>query len=105
MRWFGKQLGSLSDFISLNKQLFDYISEEDVYSYGTEFQVPVCVISGSCDWVTPVKYTEDYYNAITAPRKEMQLIEGWGHTVPQENPEEFADTLKKMLKDLVGETN
>ena len=47
----------------------------------------------------PLKYTEDYYNAITAPRKEMQLIEGWGHTVPQENPKEFADTLKKMLPD------
>lgn len=54
-----------------------------------------------CDWVTPVKYTEDYYNAITAPGKEMQLIEGWGHTVPQENPKEFADTLKKMLEDMV----
>ena len=26
-----------------------------------------------CDWVMPVKYTEDYYNAITAPRKEMQF--------------------------------
>ena len=54
-----------------------------------------------CDWVMPVKYTEDYYNAITAPRKEMQLIEGWVHTVPQENPKEFADTLKKMLEDMV----
>ncbi len=31
----------------------------------------------------------------------MQLIEGWGHTVPQENPKEFADTLKKMLEDMV----
>ena len=49
----------------------------------------------------PVKYTEDYYNAITAPGKEMQLIEGWGHTVPQENPKEFTDTLKKMLEDMV----
>lgn len=52
-----------------------------------------------------MKYTEDYYKAITAPRKEMQLIEGWGHTVPQENPEEFADTFKKPLENLMGETN
>ena len=35
----------------------------------------------------------------------MQLIEGWGHTVPQENPKEFADTLKKLLENLMGETN
>lgn len=95
--WFGKQMGSFSDFVDLNRQLFDYISSEDVYAYGTEFRVPVGFVSGSCDWVTPVKCTEDYYNAITAPKKEMRLIDGWGHTVPQENPEEFADTLKQVI--------
>lgn len=95
--WFGKQLGSLSDFVALNRQLFDYISREDVYAYGTEFQIPVGFISGSDDWVTPVKFTEDYYHTITAPKKEMQLIDGWGHTVPQESPKEFADTLKQVI--------
>lgn len=48
------------------------------YAYGTEYQVPVGFISGSCDWTTPVKYAEDYYHAITAPKKELQLIDGWG---------------------------
>lgn len=99
--WFGKQLGSLSDFVDLNKQLFDYISSEDVYAYGTDYQVPVGFISGSCDWTTPVKYTEDYFNAITAPMKEMQLIDGWGHTVPQESPKEFADTLMQVLYEIM----
>ena len=99
--WFGKQLGSLAEFVDLNGQLFDYISREDVYAYGTEFQVPVGFISGSCDWITPVKYTEDYYNTITAPQKEMRLIDGWGHTVPMENPEEFAETLKQVLNEIM----
>ena len=66
-------------------------------AYGTEYQVPVGFISGSCDWTTPVKYTEDYYHAITAPKKELQLIDGWGHTVPLESPKEFADTLTRVL--------
>lgn len=99
--WFGKQLGSFSDFVDLNRQLFDYISSEDVYAYGTEFQVPAGFISGSCDWITPVKYTEDYFNTITAPRKEMRLIDGWGHTVPMENPKEFADTLMQVLDEIM----
>lgn len=99
--WFGKQMGSLSGFIELNGQLFDYISSEDVYAYGTTFQMPVGFISGSCDWITPVKYTEDYFNTITAPKKEMRLIEGWGHTVPQENPKEFADVLKQVINDIM----
>lgn len=98
--WFGKQLGGSSDFAELNRQLFDYISTEDVYAYGTEYQIPVGFISGSCDWITPVKYTEDYFHAITAPRKEMRLIDGWGHMVPQENPKEFADALLCMLENI-----
>lgn len=99
--WFGKQLGSLSDFVDLNRQLFDYISSEDVYAYGTEFQVPVGFISGSCDWITPVKYTEDYFNTITAPEKEMQLIDGWGHNVPLENPKEFAEVLTQIINKIM----
>lgn len=100
--WFGKQLGNLSDFVALNSQLFDYISTEDVYAYGTEYQIPVGFISGSCDWITPVKYTEDYFHTITAPKKEMQLIDGWGHTVPQESPKEFADTLMQVLETITN---
>lgn len=99
--WFGKQLGSLSDFVDLNRQLFDYISNEDVYAYGTEFQIPVGFISGSCNWIIPVKYTEDYFNTITAPEKEMQLIDGWGHTVPLENPKEFAEVLTQAINKIM----
>lgn len=99
--WFGKQMGSLSGFIELNGQLFDSISSEDVYAYGTTFQMPVGFISGSCDWITPVKYTEDYFNTITAPKKEMRLIDGWGHTVPQENSKEFADVLMQVINDIM----
>lgn len=99
--WFGKQMGSLSDFIELNGQLFDYISSEDVYAYGTTFRIPVGFISGSCDWITPVKYTEDYFNTITAPQKEMRLIDGWGHTVPQESPQEFAGTLIQVISEIM----
>lgn len=102
--WFGKQIGSLADFVELNGQLFDYISSEDVYAYGITFQIPVGFISGSCDWITPVKYTEDYFNTITAPKKEMRLIDGWGHTVPQESPEEFADALIKVINEIWQES-
>lgn len=101
--WFTKQLGNLSDFMELNRQLFDYISMEDVYAYGTEYQVPVGFISGSCDWTAPVKYTEDYFNVITAPKKKMQLIDGWGHNVPLESPKEFAETLMQVLDEILNE--
>lgn len=99
IRWFLIQL-NFSKFVKINKSLFDYIGQEDVYAYGTEFQMPVGFISGSCDWITPVQYTKDYYDKITAPKKDMKLIEGWGHSVPQENPKEFASALKQMITEL-----
>jgi pimeloyl-ACP methyl ester carboxylesterase len=99
IRWFLLQL-NLSKFVKINQSLFDYIGQEDVYFYGTEFQMPVGFISGSCDWITPVQYTKDYYHTITAPKKEMKLIEGWGHMLPLENPKEFASALKQMIAEL-----
>lgn len=71
-----------------------------MYDYGTRYHIPVGFISGSCDWVTPVDCMMDYYNAIQAPVKKVQLINGWGHNVPHENPEEFAHVLKSMLNEL-----
>lgn len=99
IRWYLLQL-NLEKFVLLNSSLFDYINEEDIYAYGTEFRVPVGFISGSCDWVTPVDCTKDYYDTIEAPNKQMELIEDWGHTVPMENPKEFADVLMDLLDDL-----
>ena len=101
LRWFIKQLGSFEDFINLNQQLFDYILVEDVRDYGLEYQVPVGFISGSEDWITPVKYSEDYYNAVSAPMKDIALIDGCGHSPHYDSPTEFCDILKEMLNEFM----
>ena len=31
----------------------------------------------------------------------MKLIDGWGHTVPQESPKEFADTLIQVINEIM----
>ena len=98
LRWFIKQLGSFEDFINLNQHLFDYIMVADVREYGLEYQVPVGFISGSEDWITPVKYSEDYYNAVSAPKKDIALIDGCGHSPHYDSPKEFCDELKGMLE-------
>lgn len=101
LRWFIKQLGSFEDFINLNQHLFDYIMVADVREYGLEYQVPVGFISGSEDWITPVKYSEDYYDAVSAPMKDIALIDGCGHSPHYDSPEEFCDELKEMLEDFL----
>lgn len=102
LRWFLKQMGDFEDYINYNKQLFDYILVGDVTSYGTEYKVPAGFISGSCDWVTPVKYSEDYYNAISAPIKDIALIDGCGHSPFYDDPVGFTNALEEMLDDMLN---
>ncbi len=97
LRWFLKQMGDFQEYVMLNQQLFDYIMVADVRDYGLEYQVPVGFISGSADWITHVKYSEDYYNAVSAPKKDIALIDGCGHSPHYDSPEEFCDELKGML--------
>jgi pimeloyl-ACP methyl ester carboxylesterase len=97
LRWFFKQLGDFQEYVKLNQQLFDYIMVADVLQYGMEYQVPVGFISGSDDWTTPVKYSEDYYNAVSAPIKGFAVIDGCGHSPHYDSPEEFCNELKEML--------
>lgn len=103
LRWFLIQM-NMNKFERLNQSLFEYIEGKSIYDFGTEYKMPVGFISGSCDWVTPVDCTRDYCDKINAPKKSMALIEGWGHSVPQENPKDFAAALKEMLETLTEST-
>lgn len=97
VRWQLMPAVDLDRYLELNCQLFDYVMETDVRDYGLEYQVPVGFISGSQDWTTPVKYSEDYYNLIEAPEKQFKLIDGCGHSPEFADPEMFCDVLKNML--------
>lgn len=99
LRWFMEQAGDFEDYVALNAQLFDYIMTADVRDYGLDYEVPVGFISGSCDWITPVKYAEDYCNLIDAPQKQFFQLDGCGHSPQYDAPEEFSETLKRILEE------
>lgn len=101
LRWFLRQMGDFEEYVKLNQQLFDHIMVADVRDYGLEYQVPVGFISGADDWTTPVKYSKDYYNAVSAPMKDIALIDGCGHSPHYDSPEEFCDELKGMLEEFL----
>lgn len=97
-KWQLKSMEGIDTVYNLNKQLYDYVLRTNVYDYGTNYQMPVYFISGSYDWTCPIELTEDYYNNITAPEKDMVLLEGCGHTPHADSPEEFCEILKALLK-------
>ena len=97
LRWFMKQMGDLGEYFALNRHLYDSLLITDVRDFGLEYQVPVGFISGSDDWTTPVKYSEDYCNLISAPEKKTVWINGCGHSPQYDDPEAFCKALKGML--------
>jgi pimeloyl-ACP methyl ester carboxylesterase len=103
LRWFLRQMGDFQEYIKQNQQLFDSIMVADVRQYGMDYQVPVGFISGSDDWTTPVKYSEEYYNAVSAPIKDFATINGCGHSPQYDSPEEFCSELNRMLNEFIEE--
>ena len=93
-RWFLIQLGDMGKYFDMNKPLFDYTKAFDAEQTGTDYAVPVYFISGSDDWICPVDSVKDYYNSITAPSKDLALIEGCGHNVQYSLPEDFAKAVR-----------
>ena len=100
LRWFMKQMGDLGEYFDLNRHLYDYlIASADFREYGMEYQVPVGFITGGCDWTTPAKYAQDYCETITAPAKQIHIMDGCGHSPQYDLPEEFCALVKEMLAD------
>ncbi len=60
-----------------------------------EIDVPVLIIVGSDDRLTPVKYSEFFRSVI--PNSELVVVEGAGHMVMLEKAEEFNAALKDFL--------
>lgn len=61
------------------------------------YQVPMYFISGGNDYITPFSAVQSYYEKITAPNKNMILIDGAGHNPFIDVPKEFADKVKQLL--------
>ena len=101
LKWFLKQVRDLDEYFALNHQLFDYTMITDIREQRCTYRVPVGFISGSQDWITPVKYSEDYYHLINAPKKNFCLINGCGHYPQFDDPVAFCKEFKSMFDDFL----
>jgi len=60
-----------------------------------KLDMPVLVLCGRHDMVTPPEYSEEL--AALIPTAQLTWIEGAGHMVPMERPQALADQLKKFI--------
>ena len=104
MSWYLFQLGALMDEARMERYeelveepLSDFTNDFNALEYHDAYQMPVMLISGSCDWICPVGLVEEYMSVMTAPRKELRLIEGCGHAPQGQLPEAFCQEIKEFL--------
>ena len=67
----------------------------DALARVSEISVPTLVICGAQDWMTPVKYSQ--YLASKIPNAQLRLIEGAGHMLMIEKPDEFSRALVEWI--------
>lgn len=77
---------------------FEACDKFDVMNQLKDIKVPTLIICGSEDQLTPVKYSE--YLRDNIPNSKLEVIDGAGHMVMLEKPEEFNEKIRKFIMEL-----
>lgn len=72
----------------------------DLTTWGPEFELPVILIQGAEDDVTPTSEVRKYFEWIQAPTKRFLVIEGAGHNVVTSHSEAFGKLLVESVRPL-----
>ena len=87
----------LKGFMYSASRLGNAIFETD-FTNTTKLQVPVYFLVGRHDWSLPATVTEDFFNKLTAPKKEMIWFEESGHECLEEEPVKFNKAIIDRIK-------
>jgi pimeloyl-ACP methyl ester carboxylesterase len=60
---------------------------------GYEFEVPIFFVSGKHDWQVHYEMSADYFEQISAPHKEMLMLENSAHAAYIDEPGRFFNFL------------
>ncbi len=97
MRWYFMQMFNMNRFIELISPLEKYMNNFNALEANDNYQMPLLLISGSCDWICPVDFVKDYAAKLSAPKVKLELFEGCGHSPQTQLPEEISQIIKDFL--------
>lgn len=81
---------------SLSSRVMKYDMPRDLLTSEWQFEVPVALIMGRHDMVTPTELARDYYERIDAPQKAWYLFEETSHFPHFEQPRKFTEALAEL---------
>ncbi|WP_034592834.1 alpha/beta fold hydrolase [Hamadaea tsunoensis] len=87
----------LAGFIDTQKQMYAEVMRYDAYADGTVFEVPFHLLQGATDVLTVTGLAQEFFEAVSAPVKEMVLIEGASHFAAFTQPDRFLDALRRTV--------
>jgi len=80
--------------------VFNEASAINLFDSAPEIKCPVYFFAGRKDYQTHFAVTEDYYNKLVAPKKQLFWFEQSGHSIPDSEPELMQDVIiTKILPD------
>ena len=79
----------------------EFMSVDLPNEVGSEFDVPIFLITGGHDWHVPYAYQEEWFNSIVAPHKEQIWFENSRHYPYLEEPGKYLMVLVEKLLPLV----
>jgi len=83
--------------ISLNK-LWPEIMKVNLLNEYTDFKIPVYLFQGKFDYNNPTELVYEYYNKITAPKKELLIFDESAHNPNFEENLKFNNKIVEILK-------
>lgn len=72
--------------------------QERLSTTALTFELPYYVIQGKDDWFTPTGPAASYFAKVSAPRKQMLVIEGAGHFALVTHPDAFIAALRRFVE-------
>ncbi len=83
---------------SLSSRVMDYDKSRDLMTNEWQFEVPVALIMGRHDMVTPTELAKEYYERIDAPQKAWYMFEETSHFPHFEQPHKFTEALVELKR-------
>lgn len=87
------------------QHFWDELMQIDLKTLGTDFDVPIFIISGTQDYQVPFEIAEPWYQSIRAPHKEFLWVPEAAHMPMCAQPELFARLLERRVLPVVAENS
>lgn len=77
--------------------LFNEASAVNFFEVAPEIQCPIYFFVGRKDYQTHYKLTEEYYNALKSPKKQLYWFNDSGHNLNTKEPKRFQEIIIKEI--------